>query len=224
MSAVPKIKLYVDTVSPFGYEAYWILRHDPVFSKCEIEYVPIFLGGVMKACGNPTPISIKNKGTWIGTERLRWAKAFNVPMKKDIPPNFPPMTLTIMRGMCALTLLHPGKEGQGMLIRCLDRLFEAYWVEHRRTFEKDVLAEVLTEVVGKEETEKILAMVPKEGKELLAKNSDLAFKDGAFGLPWFMATNSNGETEAFWGVDHLGQVAQHLGIEKPQMGGWKALL
>jgi hypothetical protein len=101
--AGPKLTLYVDTVSPFSYEAYYILRvssghasslglsrtsvrgyvqthigselfettlrelqlselnrtlirfrlqNDPVFQKCEITYVPIFLGGVMKACGS----------------------------------------------------------------------------------------------------------------------------------------------------------------------------
>lgn len=31
MAAIPKIKLYVDTVSPFGYEAYWILRVSSCF-------------------------------------------------------------------------------------------------------------------------------------------------------------------------------------------------
>jgi len=67
-------------------------------------------------------------------------------------------------------------------------------------------------------------MVPKEGKELLGKNTDLALEDGAFGLPWFVVTNSKGERETFWGVDHLGQVTEHLGLEKPKSGGWKALL
>jgi 2-hydroxychromene-2-carboxylate isomerase len=69
-----------------------------------------------------------------------------------------------------------------------------------------------------------MEMAGKEGKEILAKNTDEAFKEGAFGLPWVTATNSKGETEKFWGVDHLAQVAEHLGIDKPRTGGWKALL
>lgn len=73
--------------------------------------------------------------------------------------------------------------------------------------------------------EAVLAMAAKEGKEVLTKNSDQAVAEGAFGLPWFVATNSKGKTESFWGVDHLGQVVAHLGIEKPRMeGGWKASL
>jgi 2-hydroxychromene-2-carboxylate isomerase len=70
----------------------------------------------------------------------------------------------------------------------------------------------------------VLEMAGKAGKELLAKNTDLALADGAFGLPWFVATNEAGVKETFWGVDHLGQVTEHLGLPKPKTGGWKAVL
>lgn len=39
-----------------------------------------------------------------------------------------------------------------------------------------------------------------------------------------VCTNSAGETQGYWGVDHFGQVLQHLGIEKPRQGGWKSVL
>jgi 2-hydroxychromene-2-carboxylate isomerase len=126
-----------------------------------------------------------------------------------------------MRALCALTVLHPGEEGQKLLIKCLDALYSAYWVENRKTHEKEVLAELLSNILGTEEagkgefgltlsvwyrtgcglmSETVLSMVGKEGKEILAKNTDLALADGAFGLPWFVATNVKGETETFWGV------------------------
>lgn len=70
----------------------------------------------------------------------------------------------------------------------------------------------------------VLEMAGKEGKEILARNTDAALADGAFGLPWFVATNGKGERETFWGVDHLAQLADHLGLERPKTGGWKALL
>ena len=64
-----------------------------------------------------------------------------------------------------------------------------------------------------------------EGKQLLIENSNTAMEDGAFGLPWFVCTNATGQTEGFWGVDHLGQVTEFLGLEKPKNSvGWKALL
>lgn len=59
---------------------------------------------------------------------------------------------------------------------------------------------------------------------MLLENTDKAFDDGAFGLPWFSCTNSEGQQEGFWGVDHLGQVTTFLGLEKPKAGGWKAML
>lgn len=67
-------------------------------------------------------------------------------------------------------------------------------------------------------------MAKNEGKTLLLQNTDKAYDDGAFGLPWFNCTNSEGKTEGFWGVDHLGQVTNFLGLEMPKIGGWKAML
>ncbi|TVY47337.1 Glutathione S-transferase kappa [Lachnellula occidentalis] len=223
MATPPKLTLYVDTVSPFAYLAYYITRHDPAFSKCEVTYIPIFLGGVMKACGNTPPINIKNKDRWIGVERIRWARFFGIPMTEQMPDGFPPLTLSVMRALCALTVLE-SESGQEALVKCLDALFEAYWVRHERIVERDVLARVLGEVLGEERGRKVLEMAGKEGKEVLGKNTDAALADGAFGLPWFVATNSKGEKETYWGVDHLAQVADHLGLEKPKTGGWKALL
>lgn len=75
-------------------------------------------------------------------------------MKEKIPEGFPPMTLTIMRALCALTVLHSGGDEQEPLTRCLDALYHAFWVEHRKTNEKEVLAEVLSDVLGKEEAGK----------------------------------------------------------------------
>lgn len=39
-----------------------------------------------------------------------------------------------------------------------------------------------------------------------------------------VATNSKGEKEGFWGFDHIGQVCDHLELERPKTGGWRAML
>ena len=36
-----------------------------------------------------------DKGEWVGNERLRWAKLFNVPMAESIPPGFPANTIKV---------------------------------------------------------------------------------------------------------------------------------
>ena len=63
-----------------------------------------------------------------------------------------------------------------------------------------------------------------EVKERLKANTDQAFKSGAFGIPWFECTNIKGETEGFWGIDHLGQVADFLGLDRGSDRGFKAVL
>ena len=53
----------------------------------------------------------------------------------------------------------------------------------------------------------------EEVKKMLLANSDRAVASGAFGIPWFECTNSQGEVESFFGVDHLGQVTAFLNLE-----------
>jgi 2-hydroxychromene-2-carboxylate isomerase len=75
-------------------------------------------------------------------------------MDEKTPDGFPPLTLLIMRALCALTILYSGKEGQAKLINALDSLYHAYWVEHKKTNEKEVLAEILGKVLGEEDAGK----------------------------------------------------------------------
>ncbi|SLM34514.1 2-hydroxychromene-2-carboxylate isomerase [Lasallia pustulata] len=203
--AKPQITLYLDTVSPFAYMAYYVVRNSPVFKECEINYVPIFLGGVMKATGNRAPLEIKNKDKWIELERLRWAKQFNT-----------------QRALCALSQIAPEKVPDAIAA-----LYHAFWVEGQKIEKPDVIEAVLGKAFTSDLAKRVMeATTSTEVKQLLIANTEKAVKDGAFGLPWFVATNSKGEKECFWGFDHLGQVVDHLGLEKPkaESGGWKSML
>lgn len=72
-------------------------------------------------------------------------------MNEKMPEGFPHLTLPIMRSLCALSVVKPGQEP---LIACLDPLFEAYWVRHEKTTDKDVLAGILTKALGEETAKK----------------------------------------------------------------------
>ncbi|KAK7979814.1 hypothetical protein PG989_012271 [Apiospora arundinis] len=211
------IRLYVDVVSPFAYQAFHILRHDPVFKGVKVEYIPIFLGGLMHACGNTAPIQIKNKDKWIGQERIRWARAFGVPMADAIPAGFPPNTLHTMRAVCALSLL-PDPD-QDKLVRGLEALYKAMWTDHADVAKPEVFGPLLVEVLGEEVAGKALANASTIGKQALKANTDQAFADGAFGLPYMVCTNAAGQTEGFWGVDHMGQVLRFTGARAAARGG-----
>ncbi|ORX96067.1 2-hydroxychromene-2-carboxylate isomerase [Clohesyomyces aquaticus] len=218
--AKPKITLYIDIVSPFAYLGFYALQNFPVFKQCDVTYVPIFLGGLMKTCGNTPPLQIKNKDKWINTERIRWAKLLKIPVSPTAPPGFPINTISIQRALTSLSLSHPQS-----LPSAISLFYQNFWVHYNTPTEPKNLLAILTTIVGAEEAKKVVEKSTGESvKKQLTENTDLAFKDGAFGLPWFVATNTKGETEAYWGVDHMGQLCDHLGLERPGGKGWRALL
>ncbi|KAL1883278.1 hypothetical protein Daus18300_000336 [Diaporthe australafricana] len=230
-----KITLYVDVVSPFTYIAYYVLRHDPVFKDCEITYIPVFLRGIFKSAGNTPPLAIKNKSKWINEERLRWAKYFNIPMVANVPDGFPANTANTMRTICALGHIasadqpassSPSAPAQQAIVKALDAFYDAYWVHNRNITDKDVAADVLMGAGwGEQDLAKVGELVAGDARRMLEENTDGAFAEGAFGLPWFACENDRGDKEGFWGVDHLGAVLDFLGLEKPTGDGrWRAML
>jgi len=83
-----------------------------------------------------------------------------------------------------------------------------------------VLSKVLGEAEAKKMTEGSAA-----AKKRLGEATEEALAKGAFGVPYFLATDAEGREEAFWGFDHLGQVMAHLGLEKEGLGeGARAML
>lgn len=179
----------------------------------------------MNATGNRPPLQVKNKGEWIVKERLRWAKLFDVPMAESIPPGFPANTIKAQRVLTAVVLLHPER-----LADTIAAVFHASFVEHKEVHKPENLIPILEKTFGEEQAKEILTKsTSDEVKKLLIANTDEALAEGSFGLPWYAATNVKGEKECFWGFDHIAQVAEHLGLERPISGGarergWRAML
>jgi len=175
----------------------------------------------MKACNNTAPIQIKNKDKWIGLERLRWARLFDIPMTEEMPDGFPPLTLNVQRALTALNTERPEA-----LADTLDALYHALWVEGKPIQKPEVAITCFAKALESEEAAKTMFEKgnTSDAKALLVKNTDLAFQKGAFGLPWFLVTNSKGEEEGFWGFDHIAQVVDFLGLERPNSRAWRAML
>ncbi|KAJ5579922.1 thioredoxin-like protein [Penicillium hispanicum] len=204
----PKITLYVDINSA-------------TFAKCEVTYVPILLGGLMRACNNTPPINVKNKDKWINAERIRWARYFSVPIANSTPEGFPVRTLSVQRALGAISQMAPEK-----LPSAIEALYRSFWVDRNSKIgEPEGFTPVLETVLGKQGTQDVLSATSQpEIKGLLTANTDRAFRSGAFGLPWLECTDANGKTEGFWGVDHLGQVADFLSQDRSRDLGFKAVL
>ncbi|OJJ83868.1 putative 2-hydroxychromene-2-carboxylate isomerase [Aspergillus glaucus CBS 516.65] len=216
-----KITLYFDIVSPFAYIAFHALQNSPAFRNCTVSYVPIFLGGLMHSCGNTPPIKIKNKDIWINQERIRWSRYFRVPMVDHFPHDFPPVTLGVQRALCAVSQRYPE-----LLVPAIASLYYAFWADgNSKVIQPEIFGPILEKVLGKERTHEIVKdSKTSDIKSLLNENTDRAFRSGAFGLPWFECTNPQGEMEGFWGIDHLGQVADFCELERRIEPGFRALL
>ena len=198
----------------------------PLISPC-----PTFLNPIPDCHSNQhlSLFSTTDKNKWIGKERLRWASLFNIPITRTVPPNFPPLTLQIQRVLTALQLSSPSS-----LPAALDALYHCYWVQSNPDINNpSTFGPVLEKALGKELAVKVMEDGKEDdAKKKLIENTDRAFEGGAFGMPWFECVNSKGETEGFWGFDHLGQLVRflelnHEGGGKVETGlveGMKAML
>ncbi|KAL8679651.1 MAG: hypothetical protein Q9224_007015, partial [Gallowayella concinna] len=199
--------------------------HSPVFANCEITYVPVFLGGIIKACGNTPPIHIKNKGPYMHHERRRWARLFDIPMKETLPPGFPANTILVQRVLTAVDMLCPER-----LQETVDRMFHASFALHQPVHERECLLGLLESVHGKFQAKEIMEKsTGDEAKKMLTARTEDIISKGSFGLPWFIATNIEGKVDHFWGFDNIAAVASHLGLKKPEASstggtGWRAML
>jgi hypothetical protein len=77
-----------------------------------------------------------------------------VPITKELPPNFPALTLSVMRAVCVIER-QDAEAGRGneRLVKVLDALFAKYWVECVATHEPEKLQAVLKDVLGEADTE-----------------------------------------------------------------------
>lgn len=124
-----------------------------------------------------------DKDKWINTERIRWTKYFNVPISKDPPPGFPVNTLPIQRALVSLSISHPQSVESAISL-----FYENTWVQWSEPTKPENLLAILRTIVGSdEEAKKVLEKTKTdEVKKLLVQNTDQAFKDGAFGIPYFV--------------------------------------
>ena len=136
----------------------------------------------MKACGNIPPINIKSahfhivfdchrelnawadKDKFIGKERLRWARLFDVPMHESVPPGFPKNTLPAERALTAVSMFYPEK-----MEETFATLYHASFVEHQDVVDKDILLALLAQIHGEDRAKNMMAKVRQWLKKILPK-------------------------------------------------------
>lgn len=175
------IDFFFDLVSPYSYLASGLIdaladRHD-----VPVRWRPVFLGGILKATGNPTPALVPAKVRYMVQDLSRCARHYRLPF--EMPETFPINTLLPLRVLCEM----PEADVPGTA----RMLFRRYWSEGADIGDPQVLADYLSEDL-------IRLGQSESARDRLKSNSDEAVRMGAFGVPSFVV-----DGELFFGHDRL---------------------
>jgi 2-hydroxychromene-2-carboxylate isomerase len=191
------LEFHFDFGSPTTYLAYTQVPSIAHETGAALVWHPMLLGGVFKATGNASPVTVPAKGRWMKDDIARWATRWSVPFAFN--PHFPINTLTLMRGACGLLMRQPDD-----FRRYADAVFHAMWVAQRNLGEPAELAAVLARA-GIDAAAFTAMVGDAEVKADLAARTEASVARGVFGAP----TCFVGE-RLFFGQDRLDFVREAL--------------
>jgi 2-hydroxychromene-2-carboxylate isomerase len=184
------IEFFFDFGSPTTYLAHTQLPRLARETGARLDYKPMLLGGVFKATGNASPVSVPAKGRWMNQDIARWARRYGVPFAFN--PHFPINTLTLMRGAIGLQMKQPQD-----FARYVDAVFDAMWVAPRNLGDAGELAAMLQRIGF--DADAFTALVgDADVKAALVAQTEQAVARGVFGAPTCFVGD-----EMFFGQDRL---------------------
>ncbi|KAF2086177.1 DSBA family oxidoreductase [Saccharata proteae CBS 121410] len=207
-----KIDAYLDCVSPYSFYAFkYLIERRAALSSydVEIDFHPVFLGGINHGSGNKPPWTLPAKGAYSAFDSKRANLYFGTPNFSP-PPYFPIVSLLPQRCMTYIKANFPREQYESTFYTLWIALFE----EHLDISKPTILTDVLSRELDKEEVSSIMqsANNPEWKQKLLDKTKE-ALEKGAFGCPWFWVRNGKGEEEPFFGSDRFHYMWEYLGIE-----------
>ena len=164
----------------------------------KFEYVPILLGGIVKATNNKSPAEtlagIKNKPEFMALETERFVKRFGV-KPYTWNPFFPVNTLNLMRAAVAAQM-------EGVFEKYVDAAFHHMWVEPKKMDDPEVAAKALASS-GLDAAKLFARAQDADVKGKLIASTQSAVERGAFGSPTFFVGK-----EMFFGKEQLREVEE----------------
>ena len=192
-----QIEHFFDFGSPTSYLAYTQLPKIAAACGAALVWRPMLLGGVFKATGNASPVTVPAKGRWMSEDIVRWARRYGVAFTHN--PHFPINTLILMRGATGLQMRDPGG-----FERYLDAIYGAMWRTPQNLGDPAVLEGVLKNA-GFDPAAFTTLVGDPEVKARLIATTEEAVARGVFGAP----TTFVG-TQMFFGQDRLDFVREAL--------------
>ena len=194
------LEFYFDYGSPYSYLADTQVEAIARRTGTALQRKPMLLGGVFKATGNASPMTVELKSKWAGTDMPMWARHYAVPFNRN--PFFPVNTLALMRGAAAAEI-------DGVFDRYHPAIFKAMWVDGRNLNDIKEVAAVLT-AAGLDAQKFGGRIQDQDVKDRLKATTDEAVARGVFGAP-----TSFVDGRMFFGNDRLPFVELALKGELP---------
>ena len=192
-----QVEFYFDFGSPAAYLAYTQLPKIAADAGAQIVWKPFLLGGVFKATGNASPVSVPAKGKWMMGDLARFAQRYGVPF--STPPGFPLNTLPLMRGAVGVQMREPQK-----FAPYVDAVYKAMFCEACNLADAAQVARVV-QSAGLDPQGFEAMIADPEVKQRLIANTEQAVARGAFGAPTCFVGD-----QMFFGQDRLDFVAAAL--------------
>jgi len=189
------VDFYYDFISPASYIALARLTELCERTGATINYKPMLLGGVFKAGGNTSPVTIPAKWEWIQKDFARYAAFYDIPYQLN--PHFIFSTVNAMRG--AMWALSEGR------IEDYNRaMYTAAWADGKDLSSPEVMAEVLN-TAGFDAQIVMEAMTQPEIKKALINATEEAVARGVFGAPTMFV-----DDEMHFGQDRMEWIERAL--------------
>ena len=195
-----KIDFYFDFASPNAYFGFNVLKKFPEKYDCEINYIPVLLGGIFKATNNKPPMEqffgVLNKNEYQSLEIERFVNRHGL-TKFKMNPHFPVISLQIVRGAIAA-------EMDGYLEDYIEKILIHMWEEPKKMDDPEVIKAAFEE--SGFDSEKLLEqMQDTDVKAKLISNTEDAVKRGLFGIPTFFI-----DDEMYFGKDTIWMIEEIL--------------
>lgn len=167
------LEFYYDYGSPYSYLADTQVEAIARRAGASLVRKPMLLGGVFKATGNASPMTVELKSKWSAFDMPMWARHYGVPFKRN--PFFPVNTLALMRGAAAAQI-------DGDFERYHPAIYKAMWVDGRNLNDINEVAAALTEA-GLDAARIARRIQDQDVKDRLKATTDEAVARGVFGAP-----------------------------------------
>ncbi|KAK7556737.1 DSBA family oxidoreductase [Phyllosticta citricarpa] len=212
-----KIDVYIDCVSAYSYFAIlYLLKNRQALAEheVEIEFHPVFLGGINAGSGNKPPWTLPNKAKYANFDMARAKAYFGCPKMKT-PSSFPILSLLPQRALTYAKRNLPTEKVEKAFLE----FFVAMWEQDLDLSKPELLLEVLSRVYSGPEAKEIVdATSNPEVKKLLNETTQKTLDMGAFGCPWYLVRNAQGAEEPFFGSDRFHYMWMFLGLPWRDIG------